>query len=191
MRLFTGIDLTDSIRTRLERLISSLRPEALLRWSPIDNLHVTTKFIGDWPQERLAEVRDALGGIERRGPFSIELKGLGWFPNERSPRVLWCGVEESGNLRALAGDIDAAFVPLGISRDERPYTPHLTLARINHPVPLGRLRERVAELREVAVGTLAVSGVHLYESQPGSNGTRYLKLHTVNFGSAASAGNRA
>jgi 2'-5' RNA ligase len=188
MRLFTAIDLSEEVRMRLERLISSLRQEALLKWSPFNNLHVTTKFIGEWPEYRLHEVRDALTGIADRPAFSVDVKGFGWFPNERSPRVLWCGVEGAEQLQTLAQDIEAALLPVGIAREERAYTPHLTLARISHPVPLERLRERVAELRDAEVGSLLVTGVHLYQSQPGSNASQYRKLQSYGFHSVAAAG---
>lgn len=188
MRLFTAIDLSDDIRTRLERLISKLRPEALLKWSPIDNLHITTKFIGEWPEERLDEVRSALAPVAQRPGFAVDVKGLGWFPNDRSPRVFWCGIEAAHELHSLAHDIDAALQAIGIEREQRKFTPHLTLARISHPVPLGRLRERVAELHDAAVGRLPVSCVHLYQSRPGSNASQYRKLHTFEFQSASAAG---
>ncbi|HSU59908.1 MAG TPA: RNA 2',3'-cyclic phosphodiesterase, partial [Bryobacteraceae bacterium] len=85
MRLFTAIHLTPEILLRLERLLSTLRAEALIKWSPLDNLHITTKFIGEWPEARLDELHEALGALAPREPFQVELKDLGWFPNERSP----------------------------------------------------------------------------------------------------------
>src|SRR5579875_2248423 len=92
MRLFTAIDLPSEMLLRLERLISALRPEALIKWSPIDNLHITTKFIGEWPEVRLPELTAALSAMHPITPFDIQIKDLGWFPHERSPRVLWAGV---------------------------------------------------------------------------------------------------
>src|SRR5579875_877491 len=92
MRLFTAIDLPPDILLRLERLLSALRPEALIKWSPLDNLHVTTKFIGEWPESRLEELHETISGIATPDSFEIFLRDLGWFPNERAPRVLWAGV---------------------------------------------------------------------------------------------------
>src|SRR5579884_1704502 len=132
MRLFTAIDLPPEILLRLDRLLSALRPEALVKWSPLDNLHVTTKFIGEWPEQRVPELHEALQKITRRQPFEVELKGLGWFPNERSPRVLWLGVEGGQPLAKLAKDIEQPLASLGIPPEEREFSPHLTLARIKH-----------------------------------------------------------
>jgi RNA 2',3'-cyclic 3'-phosphodiesterase len=192
MRLFTGIDLPSDILLRLERLISALRPEALIKWSPLDNLHVTTKFIGEWPESRLEELHNALASIPGREPFEIEIKNLGWFPNERSPRVLWAGVYDGQPpgeaLMRLAQETDAKLEELGIKKEDRPFSPHLTLARIKNPVPLQRLRQRVAEMLPAAIGSFPVSRFVLYRSEPGSNASIYRKLGEYKFESAMAAG---
>src|SRR4051812_1424562 len=82
MRLFTAIDLPDELLLRVERLISALRSEAFIKWSPIDNVHITTKFIGEWPEARLDELNRALGSVQPRNSFDVEVKGFGWFPNQ-------------------------------------------------------------------------------------------------------------
>src|SRR5579863_2242873 len=139
MRLFTAIDLPAEILLRLERLLSALRTEALIKWSPLDNLHITLKFIGQWPDERLDELEQALSSLAPRSSFEVEVKDLGWFPNERSPRVLWAGVHGGEPLLKLVNDTEARLQKLGIKKEERPFAPHLTLARIKNPVPLRRL----------------------------------------------------
>ena len=189
MRLFTGIDLPSDILLRLERLISALRPEALIKWSPLDNLHVTTKFIGEWPESRLEELHDTLASIPNREPFDVEIKDLGWFPNERSPRVLWAGVYGGEPLMRLAQEMEAKLEGLGIKKEDRPFSPHLTLARIKNPVPMQRLRQRVAEMLPAAIGSFPVSRFVLYRSEPGSNASIYRKLGEYNFESAMAAGN--
>ena len=115
MRLFTGIDLPDEVREKLERLLMHLRPCAHLKWSPVYNLHVTLKFIGEWPQEKLPQLEAALGTVAARDPIAAEVKGLGWFPNPHYPRVFWAGVQGGDALPALVKDIDAALAPLGIA----------------------------------------------------------------------------
>lgn len=133
MRLFTGIDLREDVRERLERLLTHLRPCAHLKWSPVYNLHVTLKFIGEWPEEKLPQLETALRSVDQREPIAADVKGLGWFPNPHHPRVFWVGVQGGVRLEGLAKDIDAALVPLGIATEERPYNAHLTLARIKEP----------------------------------------------------------
>lgn len=181
MRLFTAIDLPDETIWKLDRLISVLRPEALIKWSPIDNLHITTKFIGEWPPERLEELETALSGILPREPFKIELRNLGWFPNERSPRVLWVGVHAEPGLYTLAKDTEARLVSLGVPPDERAFTAHLTLARIKSPVPLAQLRKKVEELQPAEIGSFEVNQFFLFRSDPGSHASIYRKLHGFQF----------
>jgi 2'-5' RNA ligase len=180
MRLFTAIDLPDDILLRLERLLSALRPEALIHWSPLDNLHITTKFIGSWPEARLDELHTALASLPRREPFDIELINLGWFPNTRSPRTLWLGVHGEA-LHRLARDTEERLAALGIARETREFSPHLTLARIKTPVPLQRLMETVEQMQPAALGHFSATSFALYRSDPGSNASIYRKLREYRF----------
>lgn len=189
MRLFTGIDLPSDMLLRLERLISALRPEALIKWSPIDNLHITTKFIGEWPEARLAELDGALSALHPVMPFEIQIRDLGWFPNERAPRVLWAGIHGGEALRKLAYTTEQHLEStLGIPAENRNYEPHLTLARIKNPVPLQRLRAKVREMQPAELGSFHVNRFVLYRSEPGSNASIYHKLGEYRFESVAAAG---
>jgi RNA 2',3'-cyclic 3'-phosphodiesterase len=186
MRLFTAIDLPDEILLRLERLVSALRPEAPIKWSPLDNLHVTTKFIGSWPEERLDELDAALRSLPPRDAFEVELKTLGWFPNARAPHTFWIGVHSEG-LRQLARESEEQLASLGVARETREFSPHLTLARIKTPVPLRRLREKVEEMQPAALGRFLASHFALYRSDPGSNASVYRRLREYRFESALAA----
>ncbi len=185
MRLFTAIDLPADILTRLDRLIGALRPEAFINWSPLDNLHVTTKFIGEWPEARVEDLHHALVGLPARKPFEIDVKELGWFPHERSPRVLWIGVQAGEQLSELASQTEEQLLSLGIKKEDRKFSPHLTLARIKSPVPLARLRTRVHELQPAALGKFPVSHFSLFRSDAGSNASIYRKLREYKFESAS------
>ena len=186
MRLFTAIDLPDDILLRLERLISALRPEALINWSPLDNLHITTKFIGQWADTRLDELDAVLSSLAPRRPFDIELKNLGWFPNARAPRTFWIGVHGEA-LHQLAHDTEEALERLGIAKESREFSPHLTLARIKTPVPLRRLHAKTDEMQPASLGHFSASHFALYRSDPGSNASIYRKLREYRFESALAA----
>ena len=176
MRLFTGIDLPEEVQQRLEQLLEHLRPAAHLRWSPVYNLHITTKFIGEWPEEKLEQLQAALARAPKREPISIHINGLGWFPNPHSPRVFWAAVHAGPGLAELAKTLEDALEPLGIARETRPFSPHLTLARITQAVPLQALREAVAGLESADFGVFPADRFHLYLSKPGAAGTVYTKL---------------
>ena len=181
MRLFTAVDLAEDVRSRLERLLSHLRPTAHLKWSPVYNLHITMKFIGEWPVQDLEKLERALRGVPKRAPIPIDVRGLGWYPNPHHPRVFWAGAHGGPALEQLAQDIDAALAPLGIAREEREFAPHLTLARIKTPVPMQALRQAVADLDSVDFGSYEVGRFDLYRSQPGPAGSVYTKLSEYPF----------
>lgn len=187
MRLFTAIDLPAETLLRLERLLTALRPEALIKWSPLDNLHITTKFIGEWPERRLEELDLALAGLTPREPFDIEVHDLGWFPNERSPRVLWAGVHAGPLLKQLMAETEERLLTLGVPKEEKPANPHLTLARIKNPVPLRNLRQKAIELQPADLGAFSARHFCLFRSDPGSNASVYRRLRKYNFEAAMAA----
>jgi len=176
MRLFTGIDLPENVRERLERLLMHLRPSAHLKWSPVYNLHVTLRFIGEWPEEKLPQLEAALRSIPARAEIPIDVKNLGWFPNAHHPRVFWVAVHGGEALTALARDTESALAPLGIAQEDRAFTAHLTLARIKDPVPLQALRSAIEQLESVEYGNFLADRFFLFRSQPGAAGSIYSKL---------------
>jgi 2'-5' RNA ligase len=177
MRLFTGIALPESVIEKLSHLLDSLRPTAHLNWSPISNLHITAKFIGQWPEDRLDELMVALRPISNRMPVPISIKGMGWLPNAKSARVLYAGIEAGENLYALAAETDEVLGTLGVEREKRKYAPHLTLARIKDPsAPLADLRRKVEKFDSTAFGHFTAGRFHLYLSKPGPAGSIYTQL---------------
>jgi RNA 2',3'-cyclic 3'-phosphodiesterase len=177
MRLFTAIDLPSEVIDNLRNLSDHLRPTTpTQRWSPTANLHITTKFIGEWPADRLAELQETLRALPQRQPFQAAVRGLGWFPNPHNPRVFWAGVQAPEDLRRLAGETDRALGRLGVAVEDRPYSPHLTLARIGSPAGLTELRQQIAALPSVEFGEFPVSSFHLYLSKPGRGGSVYTSL---------------
>jgi 2'-5' RNA ligase len=167
MRLFTAIDLPPEIRERLDRLIGTLRPLARIGWSPAANLHITTKFIGEWPEDRLPLLERTLAGLPMRPPIPIRIGGLGFFPNPNAPRVFWAGVEAAPELAALAADTDRVLVALGVESERRGYSPHLTLARVKSPAKLDSFYAEVRRLGQPEFGTFAAGGFCLYLSKLG------------------------
>jgi 2'-5' RNA ligase len=188
MRLFTGLDLSPEVVRALDALLDRLRPAACVKWSLPANLHVTTRFIGEWPAERLPDLRAALAGLPSHPPIPIHIRKLGFFPNPHSPRVFWAGVEASADLAALASEIDGALDPLGLPSEGRPFSPHLTLARIKEPVPLQKLRETIAALPSLDFGSFTADRFFLYQSRLSPAGSVYTKLAEFPLSSCGSSG---
>lgn len=179
MRLFTGIAIPAEVTSRLGALLDHLRGTASIRWSPVYNMHITTKFIGEWPETRLDELVNALQPLGVREPFSVHVGGMGWLPNPHSPRILFAGIDAGEPLAKLASDTEAVLEPLGIARETRPFRAHLTLARIDTGVPLAPLRQAIAQLESTDFGTFTVAGFCLYLSKPGPAGSIYTQLSDI------------
>lgn len=169
MRLFTAIDLPAEMLERIGEFLARLRPLAKLRWTPVENLHITTKFIGEWPETRIEEMKSALGGVPRAGPVAVAVRGVGWFPNPRHPRVFWAGIEAGEPLVALARATEQSVARLGVPVEARDYSPHLTLARVKENV---RIDDVVAAAGNPDFGAFQTSSFFLYLSFDG----KYSKL---------------
>lgn len=194
MRIFIGIDLDDKIRSKIARFlegVSGFAPEA--RWVRAESLHITLKFIGEQKPEQVSAITQRLRGVQSSA-FEIRLSGYGFFPTASAPRVFWIGIQAGPALAELAGQIDAAVAELGIPREDRPFSPHLTLARAGGSSgdPKWRkgdgqnsafavLQKRLAALGELAAGGLNFGNMTadkfiLYQSQLSPKGSKYTKL---------------
>jgi 2'-5' RNA ligase len=180
MRLFTALDLSEEVVRNLEKLLAELKPAARIGWSPPANLHITTKFIGEWSGERLEELASTLLEVRAPGPIEVSIRKLGFFPNPHSPRVFFCGIEAPG-LDRLAAATEAAMASLGVESEKRAYSPHLTLARIKDRVDLQPLRERIARLPSQEFGSFTARSYFLYQSQLRPTGSVYTKLSEFPF----------
>jgi 2'-5' RNA ligase len=175
MRLFTGLDLPPAVVRNLESFVARVKPAARIAWSPPANLHITTKFIGEWPEERLTELQSALASLPARPVIDVTIAQVGYYPNERAPRVFWCGIEAAG-LERLAAETDAVTASLGIERENRAYSPHLTLARIKDRVDLRPLQSAIAGAGSLDFGRFTAQSFFLYRSQLRPTGSVYTKL---------------
>jgi len=175
MRLFTALDLPAHVVARLEEQLGRLRPTARINWSPPANLHITAKFIGEWPEARLQELKSAMAPLPPAEPIPVHIHNLGFFPNARSPRVFWCGIDAPG-LAELAGELDRVCGELGIARETRAFSPHLTLARIKDRLNLDALHRAITALPSTDFGEFHAASFFLYQSELRRGGSVYTKL---------------
>ena len=182
MRLFVAIEIPSEIRDALAVFLKEMRgiaPHA--KWVRADNLHVTLKFLGETEVPKVGEVVNTLSSIRSMQPVTLEFRGLGFFPNEKRPRVFWAGMEASANLRILTEDIDRSMHHLGFPLEERPFTPHLTLARFNPPGLPPKLDSAIAGHSQHSFGSLTAREFHLIESKLKSTGAEYTTLQSFPF----------
>jgi len=182
MRLFVALPISSQLRERLALFLGELRrADAKPRWANPENLHVTLKFIGQLADERLADVARALEKVAPRPPMALEIRGIGFFPNDRRPSVVWAGIEAPPELASLAAQIDEALAPCGVARETRPFLAHLTLARLKQPRLSGPLRALVANSRDRLFGGQIATEFQLMESKTKSTGAEYTTLHSFPF----------
>jgi 2'-5' RNA ligase len=185
MRLFVALEIPSAARENLAALLNSLRAVSpQTRWVRPENLHVTLKFIGDVPEAKLAAIRSALADVRCEQPVTLDFCGLGFFPNEKHPRVFWAGIEASPNLKTLAANINKATEKLGIPLEKRPFSPHLTLARFEPPRLPEKLRAAIQENAARDFGSLRAGEFHLIESKLKSTGAEYTTVESFPFAAA-------
>lgn len=186
MRLFVALDLPEKMHKELRALIEQLNKQCpSARWVRPEGIHITLKFIGHVDAAKAESIREALAPIRSDQPAEMQFRGLGFFPNERRPRVAWCGVQASGNVAKLAADVETAVEPLGITRDSRAFVPHLTLARIDaenvRRAQIENLVKSARELDATTFGSARESEFHLYESLTKPSGAEYRRLQSFPF----------
>jgi len=180
MRIFIALDIPEEIRARLTEFRERAQRYAPgARWARAEGLHVTLKFVGNVNDEKVPEMKSALATV-KAAPFDVSFQDAGFFPNPKSPRVFWAGVHGSHALEKLVASIDQAVHAVGASLEDKPYRPHLTLARAgsapgtNHE--LKQLQHFLEKEPAPRFGTMTAHQFWMYQSQPQAGGSKYVKL---------------
>jgi RNA 2',3'-cyclic 3'-phosphodiesterase len=187
VRLFVALDITDDIRSRIQRFIegvSGFAPDA--RWVSPESLHLTLKFIGEKPEASVENIKQALSTVKSES-LEIVFRGHGFFPGPKRARIFWIGVEAGTELAAVASAVDQALVPLGVAKEIHSFSPHITLARVTSSEKhykgggLDRgfdfLQKKLAVFSIPEFGSMTAREFFLYESRPSSSGgPQYVKL---------------
>jgi 2'-5' RNA ligase len=182
VRLFVALEIPFEIRNALAAFLKELREVApKVKWIRAENLHVTLKFLGETDAAMVNDIKSVLGSIRITQLATLDFCGIGFFPSETRPRVFWAGIESSANLRALALEIDRELHKFGFPLEDRPFTPHLTLARFNPPgMPLA-LGAAIKPHASRSFGSLAAREFHLIESKLKSTGAEYTTVQSFPF----------
>ena len=142
---------------------------------------MTLKFLGNTDPQKLEQIESALKTVRSSQPVALDFRGLGFFPNEKRPRVFWGGMEASANLRPLAESIDRGLHQIGFPLEERPFTPHLTLARFDPPGLPPALGDAVKRRSSDNFGEAIAREFHLIESKLKSTGAEYTTIQSFPF----------
>jgi len=189
MRIFIALDIDPDIREQISLFMDGLRgfaPDA--RWVRPESLHITLKFIGEKSDSEVENIKQALSEVHSTS-FDLTVKGHGFFPTPKSARVFWVGIEAGDELTTLAESVDKATSRLGIPKEERAFSPHLTLARGGgrSGAPGWRkgdapnknfqlLQQKLTALPAPDFGTMTAREFFLFKSELLRGGPRYTKL---------------
>jgi len=173
IRCFVAVELPAQMREEIGLLQERIATEGLRLVRP-ELVHVTIKFLGDVPEGTVLKVSEALAKV-KVAPFDARVAGMGAFPG-RTIRVVWLGLE--GNFEELYQKVEAALAPLGFEREERGFSPHVTLGRVGRPGPqTSRLvAERIASLSGTDLGRFSVDRFYLKKSTLTRGGPIYDNL---------------
>jgi 2'-5' RNA ligase len=163
MRTFIAVELPENIKKKIEEVQAPLkRTNTFVSWVKPGNIHVTLKFLGEVPEERIEEIFGATEkALEEAGRFTMSLKGMGGFPNLKRPRVIWIGTGSGGEeLSFLAKRIEEETEKIGFPKEKRSFSPHFTIGRVKSPKNIEQLAARVEssdfQTEEVEVAEVVV-----------------------------------
>ena len=182
MRTFFAVELSKDVAKELKKVQENLRREiAGVRWVQPGGIHLTLKFLGEVNPDGIEEiVRKAEEAVKGLGPFTIQIRGGGGFPNAKNPRVIWIGVEDQdGQLRELQTRIEREMEKIGFKREERDYTPHLTLGRLRTGKRKDVIAQALKEIEHSELGIMGVQEIILFQSELKPTGAEYTKLRTI------------
>ncbi len=192
IRAFIAIELTDEIHQRLDEVISRYKkqlPPSPVRWVAAKNIHLTLKFLGDVSVANLDMLTSLLQKeVAAHPPFEVSVGGSGAFPNSRRARVIWVGVEAPAELAVVQSGIENAMERLGYPREDRPFSPHLTLGRVSRNATAQDLRMIAQALETTKVsflGAVRVRQVHLFRSDLQPTGAVYTRVFAAPFSEPA------
>ncbi|WNM62982.1 RNA 2',3'-cyclic phosphodiesterase [Candidatus Nitrospira neomarina] len=186
LRVFLAVELSLDLRRKVVELQCQLRESLpMVNWVRPESIHLTLKFLGYVDASLVEPVLTAIEPIRTsQPPLTLEVQGLGVFPHLRRPRVLWIGC--TGDIPALfklVSRIEGAMEPLGFPPEDKPYFPHLTLARIKHDQSqVGGVLTHSGLLEQPRnLGIFHVDRITLFRSDVSQSGAEYTALRTVPF----------
>jgi len=183
LRTFIAVDFPPETLTKIINIIGyfkTLTPMDALKWVSAENLHLTIKFIGDIPKDKLVQIRTIIKeALIDKPQFKIGIGGLGMYPNKHNPRVIWLGVTYDQTLRDIHHVLNHSLKSAGIEPDNRDYSPHLTIARIRQRTRDETRQDIGATLSKFKVdslGEIKINEIILYQSELTRKGPIYTPL---------------
>lgn len=186
LRAFIAIDLPQPIQDSITKETARLQKilgNKIIRWTPIHNIHLTLKFLGNIPETHIDFLKQILiKTADSHSAFDLQITNIASFPDLKLPRILWLGVVTSASLTSVQKNVEEAVNKLGYEKEARVFSPHLTLGRVKqnlHPNDLQKIRDGLVNFQLGKIPSARVDSVHLYQSDLNSEGSVYTKLFSV------------
>jgi len=184
LRCFIAIEIPETIKKSVLDIIDSLRKSgADVKWLTDENLHITLQFLGETDESLIPAIKGALDKIlATYSPFYIKIANVGCFPDGRRPRIIWVGMEEAQTLITLRKDIATEMVKFGYQKEERGFTPHVTIGRVKSNRNMGELLRRLEEFKIADFPGFEVQNIRLMKSELKPSGAKHYCLAEIPIG---------
>lgn len=181
MRVFIGIDLDEAARADIEKFLKPFKKIGTpIRWTKPENVHLTLKFIGEVPEEKYTRIEQALTTNDFNiGAFDLELVGCGKFGRGSDLNIFWIGAKKNEPIERLYQGIEAVLQKIGIPKEKRAFTPHLTVGRNKKRFNFKPIFELIEEKAATPIAGLRVSAFQVFKSDLYSSGPVYTILKEI------------
>lgn len=181
MRIFIGINFSDSTREEIERSLKPFKKIATpIKWVKPENVHLTLKFIGEVSPEKYSQIEEVFTNNDFNvGAFDLEIAGFGKFGRGRELNILWVGIEKNETIKNLYQRIEDTLAKIGISKEKRPFKAHLTVGRNKKNFNFKPLFELLDKNADVHVTKFRVNAFQVFKSELFSTGPVYTILKEI------------
>jgi 2'-5' RNA ligase len=182
MRTFIALEIPDGIKKEMAKAQEQLkRSGADAGWARPEGIHLTLKFLGEVSEAKIDAIRNALAqAAGATSKFRLEIAGAGAFPNSKNPRVVWLGVSgDIDKLQALWSSVEDSMAAMGFDREERAFSPHLTLARIKYLQPRYSWQKAMDSINDIRLASFEVDHISLMKSELKPSGAVYAEIARV------------
>jgi 2'-5' RNA ligase len=185
LRLFIALELPPAVQTALEsplQTLQSIPGSKAVRWTPLKNIHLTLKFLGDTPESQVEAIQAAVAAAGKNiSALDMTIQGVGMFPNPKRPRIVWLGLEDhSKQLKTLQRNVEQHVEPLGFAPEKRSFSPHLTVGRVRKNADWNAVTSLGQSVKELDIGVAiewTCDTVSLVKSELRPSGAVYTSLY--------------
>lgn len=186
IRTFIAVDFPLEIKEKITEITAYFQtklPPAQIKWVEPDHMHLTLKFMGETPLDKLVQIKQSMHQVVTKFPsFSIEIETLGMYPNVKRPRVIWLGINDKNNLILLHNQLDQALKGKGIKSDRRSLSPHLTIGRVRRsadPESIRQIGKILSQFKISSLGRIKIDEIVYYQSVLTPQGPIYTILQST------------